>query len=81
MSNILQTIIDETKQILAQKGQRDNEITVDTVFLTDLPMDSLDLATLIVSLEINTGLDPFRTGFKTFHSVGQLVELYESILD
>jgi acyl carrier protein len=43
-----------------------------------LPMDSLDLATLIVILEINTGLDPFREGFKTFHNVGQLIELYES---
>lgn len=79
MSNILQTIIDETKQILAQKGESNTDINVDTAFLTDLPMDSLDLATLVVSLEINTGLDPFRAGFKTFHSVGQLVELYESV--
>ncbi|MBO1256011.1 hypothetical protein J3L16_09970 [Alteromonas sp. 5E99-2] len=79
MSNILQFIVDETRQILLQKGETVTDITLETEFLTDLPMDSLDLATLIVSLEMHTGLDPFRSGFKTFYNVGQLVELYESI--
>ena len=78
MTNLFQTIIDETRQIIEQKGVSCPNITADTQFLLDLPMDSLDLATLIVSLEINTGLDPFREGFKTFHNVGQLIELYES---
>tara|TARA_R110001583_G_scaffold131271_2_gene283023 strand:- start:7945 stop:8190 length:246 start_codon:yes stop_codon:yes gene_type:complete len=79
MSNILQFIVDETNQILLQKGEKVADITLETEFLTDLPMDSLDLATLIVSLEMHTGLDPFRAGFKAFYNVGQLVELYESI--
>jgi acyl carrier protein len=78
MTNLSQTIIDETRQVIEQKGISCPDITLDTSFLQDLPMDSLDLATLIVSLEINTGIDPFREGFKTFHNVGQLVELYES---
>ena len=78
MTNLSQTIIDETRQIIEQKGASCPDITADTQFLQDLPMDSLDLATLIVSLEINTGLDPFREGFKTFHNVGQLIKLYES---
>jgi acyl carrier protein len=78
MTNLSQTIIDETRQVIEQKGVSCPDITFDTLFLQDLPMDSLDLATLIVSLEINTGLDPFREGFKAFHNVGQLIELYES---
>jgi acyl carrier protein len=78
MTNLSQTIIDETRQIIEQKGVLCPDITLSTLFLQDLPMDSLDLATLIVSLEISTGLDPFRDGFKTFHNVGQLIELYDS---
>jgi acyl carrier protein len=78
MTNLSQTIIDETRQIIEQKGVLCPDITLATLFLQDLPMDSLDLATLIVSLEISTGLDPFRDGFKTFHNVGQLIELYDS---
>jgi acyl carrier protein len=78
MMNITAHIINETKRIIAEKGITDEiTITASSRFLTDLPMDSLDLATLIVELEISLGYDPFRDGFKVFHSVGELVALYE----
>lgn len=77
MSNIRELIFSETKNIISNKGIDCPEIKLDSQFLTDLPMDSLDLATLIVSLEMTLNLDPFRDGFKVFHSVGQLIELYE----
>ena len=77
--NITQIIIDETIKILKNKGHSDIELSLTSTFLGDLPMDSLDLATLIVSLEIITGLDPFKAWFKTFHNIEQLVSLYENV--
>lgn len=77
MSNLADIIFNETRQIIENKGEACPEITVESKFLVDLPMDSLDLATLIVSLEFTTGIDPFRDGFKTFHSIAELIALYE----
>ncbi len=77
MSTLEQTILDETRQIIEDKGEPCPALTMESEFLTQLPMDSLDLATLIVKLELNTGIDPFRDGFKTFHNIGQLLALYE----
>lgn len=76
MKDIKNLIIEETRRVIAEKGTDCPSITLESEFLNDLPMDSLDLATLIVSLEISTGLDPFREGFKTFHTVGELISLY-----
>lgn len=80
MSDISQTIIKETRQVIEQKGEQCPDITLESEFLKDLPMDSLDLATLVVSLEMETGLDPFREGFKTFYTVKELAHLYENTL-
>jgi acyl carrier protein len=79
MTQILELIISETQHIITNKGNLCPAIDAKTHFLNDLPMDSLDLATLIVSLEDSTQRDPFRDGFKSFHTVGELAELYESI--
>jgi acyl carrier protein len=77
MSNLADIILKETRQIIENKAEVCPEITVESEFLVDLPMDSLDLATLIVTLELTTGIDPFRDGFKTFHSIAELIALYE----
>jgi len=45
--------------------------------LSDLGLDSLNLALLIVKLEERTGRDPFRDGFQNFQTVGELVTLYQ----
>jgi acyl carrier protein len=42
----------------------------------DLPIDSLDLATLIVELEEVTGHDPFQAGLVDFRTAGELCQLY-----
>lgn len=78
MSASLQIIISETEKLLSQKGIQDQPINEDSVFLSsNLDMDSLDLATLIVQLEEIIGLDPFRDGFKEFKTVGELAKLYD----
>lgn len=78
MSNIKNIIMSETRKIIESKGETCPEFNADAEFLSDLPMDSLDLATLIVTLELHTGIDPFRDGFKQFHSIAELTTLYES---
>jgi acyl carrier protein len=42
-----------------------------------LPMDSLDLAALVVELEMVTGYDPFKAGFINFRTAGELAKLYQ----
>ncbi len=79
MSNNQDLIISETIKILTNKGLATVGISSTSRFLTDLGMDSLDLATLIVTLEDLTQRDPFREGFKTFHTVAELAALYEQV--
>lgn len=62
---------------ITEKGQTVPAITPNSTFLGgDLPIDSLDLAALVVELTIETGKDPFREGFVNFTSVAELAKLY-----
>lgn len=42
----------------------------------ELPIDSLDLATIVIELQQLTGKDPFANGFINFQTVSELAELY-----
>ncbi|MCL1036429.1 hypothetical protein L2725_04545 [Shewanella corallii] len=78
MSDIKTLIIAELEKIIAAKGEACPDIVGETRFLQDLPMDSLDLATLLVTLELETGKDPFRDGFKGFQTLNELSALYQA---
>jgi acyl carrier protein len=78
MDEVKAIIKEELQKILATKGESIHQLTSRTIFLADLPMDSLDLATLIVNLEERIGIDPFRDGFKDFKSFGELCVLYSN---
>jgi hypothetical protein len=41
-----------------------------------LPIDSLDLAGLVVEMELLTGTDPFADGFINFNTIGEFAALY-----
>ncbi len=72
-------VTDELKAILDAKGEAYPQPTPDSVLLNaDLPLDSLDLATLIVTLEERTGREPFAHGFRMFHTLGELAALFEA---
>jgi acyl carrier protein len=76
-----QELLDLIKQILdriaASKGTTAPRIRPDTALLGGgLPIDSLDLAALVVELEQATGLDPFKAGFVDFRTAGELARLY-----
>ncbi len=74
---IFAIIAEELARIAADKGETLPSLTPDSLFLGgDLPIDSLDLATLLVLLEQRTGQDPFRDGLRQFTTVGELAALY-----
>lgn len=77
LGQMLELIVGEIRRIILDKGLAVPEITPETRFLgSDLGIDSLDLATLIIALEERTGHDPFRAGFRQFTTVGELAALY-----
>jgi hypothetical protein len=64
--------------IAASKGLEAPKIGENTRLLGGgLPIDSLDLAAVVVELDSITGYDPFRAGFVNFRSAGDLARLYE----
>ncbi len=67
----------ELTQVLIEKGAVAPVIAHDTLLLNGpLDIDSLDLATLVVTLEEQTGKTPFAQGFVLFHTAGELAELF-----
>lgn len=78
----LQAVVEsETLEILKGKGlMTSDSLSNDWEFLNE-GLDSLDLATLLIILEDKIGVDPFRQGFKSFSTIGELVELYRSSME
>lgn len=78
---ILALIAAELAAIVADKVETLPPLTAGSVFLGGgLPVDSLDLATLLVALERKLGCDPFRRGFRQFATAGELAALYAAEL-
>lgn len=75
--NTRDLVLTEIAEIRTGKGLPPTEVTMDDLLLGEgLGLDSLDLATLVVSLEEKTGRDPFRAGFVMFQTVGELTDLF-----
>ncbi len=75
---MIERVVAELQRILADKGEAYGPITADSRLLDgDLPIDSLDLATLVVALEEQTGREPFKAGFRLFATVGELATLFD----
>jgi acyl carrier protein len=75
---ILSEIEKIVKEIAQSKGMPINAVTAKTELLGgDLPIDSLDLAGIVLQLEDATGYDPFKEGFIDFRTVGELARLYK----
>jgi len=70
-------IAEELTRIVAEKGDELPSLDPSSVFLGGgLPIDSLDLATLLVVLERRFGFDPFRAGFRRFTTPAELAAIY-----
>ncbi len=65
------------RDIARSKGASVPKLTESTLLLGDnLPIDSLDLASVVVQLEEATGYDPFSEGFIEFRTASDLARLY-----
>lgn len=65
------------REIATSKGASLPRLTESTLLLGDtLPIDSLDLASIVVQLEEATGYDPFSEGFIEFRTASELARLY-----
>lgn len=77
VDQICSSIRDRLAALLRERGQECPELSPDTRLLgAELPIDSLDLAVLVVELEQLTGRDPFHEGFVEFRTIGELSRLY-----
>ncbi|MDF0676361.1 MAG: hypothetical protein P0120_18800 [Nitrospira sp.] len=81
MSLKYEEVIRQIEQIVGDiamaKGQPAPKLKESSRFLGgDLPIDSLDLAGMLVQMEAATGRDPFKAGFINFRTVGELARLY-----
>jgi hypothetical protein len=76
-AEILSVIETTLNQILVGKGVARVVLTGDMVLLDGaIPIDSLDLAQIVLELQSVTGRDPFEGGFIEFRTVGELASLF-----
>jgi acyl carrier protein len=74
---VTQLVIERIKELGQAKGLDVPPVTPASALLGgNLPIDSLDLATIVVELEATTGRDPFRDGFIDFRTVEELARLF-----
>jgi acyl carrier protein len=80
--NLYTAVTSSIHELLTQKGVPAPDaaaLTPDTELLgSDLRLDSLDLATIVVQLQELTQSDPFADEFIEFHTIGELVALFEA---
>jgi acyl carrier protein len=77
MINAEELVWAELQALRESKGLSAIVFKPDSVLLGEaLGLDSLDLATLVVTLEERTGRRPFDNGFVMFQTVGELVNLF-----
>lgn len=77
VEQIRTTITQVIHRVVTERGHDMPELTGVTVLLGgDVPIDSLDLATIVVELESRFGKDPFKDGFIEFRTLDELVALY-----
>ena len=66
---------------LKEKGFVGADLKAETTLLGgDLPLDSLDLATVLIEMQEQVGQDPFAGGFVEFRTIGELVNIYHKLL-
>ena len=79
--DVKSTIANVINKILTDSGRPAKEIGDDDILTVAVGLDSLDLAVLVVSLEQQLGVDPFRDGASAVPTFGQLVAMYEKHID
>jgi len=72
-------VIDNLKVIIRSKGLPIPSLTPATILNTELGLESLDFAELVVRLEESTGKDPFASGAASqVQTISDLAALYDA---
>ena len=71
------TIEKVIRSVLRDTGREAPPLFDDALLLDQLQLDSLDFAVVVVGLERELGIDPFRTAAPRIRTLGELVELYQ----
>lgn len=75
-SGLRQSIVNAINKVRTDSGRPAVECSDDAALTDDLGLDSLDLAVLVVSLEKELGVDPFRDGTANARTLRDLVAVY-----
>jgi len=71
------SVADAIGRVLRDSGRPVPEnIADEDTFAAKLKLDSLDMAVLVVALETDLGVDPFRSGVAPVRTFGELVSVY-----
>ncbi|MEM7316052.1 MAG: acyl carrier protein [Planctomycetota bacterium] len=74
-----ETICRVIERVLRDSGRPMPDAPSDEATLQEtFKLDSLDLAVMVVALESELGIDPFRDGVRPVRTLGELVEVYET---
>jgi acyl carrier protein len=76
--NIRTTVEKVVQQVLADSGRSPNSLRDEDLLFSQIGLDSLDLAQVVVTLEVKLGVDPFRHGGRPIRTFGELVQAYQS---
>ncbi len=80
-ATIPDTVRQTLTRVLRDAGRPAIELPDDATLSASLKLDSLDLAVVVVALESELGLDPFRQGVAPVRTVGELIRVYQSAAD
>jgi acyl carrier protein len=75
--SIRSTIQRVLSNVLQDAGREIPEFADDALLADTILLDSLDFAVVIVNLERELGVDPFRKSTQRIRTFGELVDLYE----
>ncbi len=76
-SSMSDIVIDTIREFMLENQRAVTELTPETQILAETSLDSLDLAIVLVKMEIKTGKDPFKQGYIFFSTIQELAKLYE----
>ena len=77
MAATLDRVIDQIKDVYANKGAEAPSLRAESVLGPEIGLESLDLAEIVVRLEEEFGQDPFAEGMvPNIRTIGDLSQLY-----
>jgi acyl carrier protein len=80
-ANLRETIEQAICEVLAGSGRAPNVIYPEHTLSTEIGLDSLDVAQVVVLLEQRLGVDPFRVGGQSIRTFADLHQAYRKMFE